>query len=61
MVIFGSYMFGFSVSKDINYKNNAKRKIPIYLLAYFLIVIVNKLKFRIEHGKLVTTLNIIKH
>jgi hypothetical protein len=51
MVICGSYMFEFSVSKDIekkekkknnnnNNNNNNKRKIPIFLLAYFLTLII---------------------
>ena len=62
MVICGSYMFEFSVSKDMkNKNNNDKRRIPTHLLAYLLTLIVKELKISVEQGRVVTTLNIIKH
>ena len=57
----GSYMFEFSVSKEMKKKiNNDKKRIPSYLLAYLLTLIVKK-KISAEQGRVVTTLNIIKH
>ena len=61
MVICGSYMFEFGVSKDMKKKfNNGKRRNPVYLLAYLLTLIVKELKINVEQGRVVTTLNIIK-
>jgi hypothetical protein len=57
MVMCGSYMFEFSVSEDIKINNNDKRKIPTYLLT----LIIKELKIIVEQGRVVTTLNIIKH
>ena len=56
-------MFEFSVTKDMKQKdnNNDKRRIPTYLLAYLLTLIVNELTLSVEHGTVVTTLNITKH
>jgi hypothetical protein len=54
MVICGSYMFEFSVSKD---DNSDKRRIPGYLLT----LIVKELKTSVEQGRVVMTLKIIKH
>ena len=54
MIICESYMFEFSVSKD---DNSDKRRILAYLLA----LIIKELKFSVEQGRVVTTLNIIKH
>ena len=55
-------MFGFSVGKDMeNQNNNDKRRIPTYLLAYLLTLIVKELKISVEHCRVVITLNIIKH
>jgi hypothetical protein len=34
MVICGSYIFEFSVSKGMKQKNNNNRRIPTYLLAF---------------------------
>jgi hypothetical protein len=52
----------FSVSKDIINKNkNDKRRIPTYMLAYLLTLIVKKLKTNVEQDRVVTTLNTIKH
>jgi len=51
MVIYESYMFEFSVSKDTKKKkNNDKKRIPTYLLTLCLTQIVKELK---------TTLNMI--
>ena len=62
MVICGSYMFKFSVSKDMKrkQKNNHKRRFPTHLLAYLLTLIVKELKISVEQGKVVTTLITIK-
>ena len=56
-------MFEFSVGKDMKKgeKTNDKRRIPTYLLAYLLTLIVKELKISVEHGRVLTTLNIIKH
>ena len=54
-------MFEFSVNKNIKKINNRKRRIPTYLLAYILTLIIKKLKISVEKGRVVTTLNIIKH
>jgi hypothetical protein len=57
----GSYMFEFSVTKDIKINNNDKRRIPTYLLANMLTLIIQELKISVEQGRAATTLNIIKH
>ena len=55
-----SYMFEFSVSKDMAKKyNNDKRRILTYLLACLLTLIVKELKISVEQSRMVTTLNII--
>ena len=54
-------MFEFSVNKDMKKINNDKRRIPTYLLKYFLTLIVNVLKISVEHSRVVPTLNIIRH
>ena len=54
-------MFEFSVSKYMKKKKNDKRRIPTYLLAYLLTLIVNKLRINVEQGRVLGTLNIIKH
>ena len=55
-------MFDYSVSKDMKRKiNDDKRRIPTYLLAYLLTLFVKELKIIVEQGRVVTTLNIIKH
>jgi len=61
MVICGSYVFEFSASKDMKKKINDKRRIPAYLLALYLTLIVKELKINVKQGRVVTTLNIIKH
>jgi hypothetical protein len=57
MVICGSYMLKFSVSMDIKLNNDDIRRIPTYLLT----LIIKELKISIDQGRVVTTLNIIKH
>ena len=65
MVMSGSYMHEFSVSKDVEKFDNNKRrkevvvgKLPEHLC---LTLIFKESKMRVEHDKVVTTLNIIKH
>ena len=57
----GSYMFEFSVSKDMEKKITLIRRLPTNLLTYLLTPVVKKLEISIEQGKVVTTLNTIKH
>ena len=38
-----------------------KKRIPTYILAYLPTLVVNKLKVSVEHGRVITTLNIVKH
>ena len=57
MVTCGSYNFEFS--EDM--KKNDKQRIPTYLLAYLLTLIVKELKISVEQDRVVRTLNIIKH
>ena len=62
MAICGSYMFEFSVSKDMKKKkNNDKMTIPTYLLACLLTQVVKELKISAKQGRVVTTLIIINH
>jgi hypothetical protein len=60
MVIRGSYMHDFSVSTDMKKINNDKRrkKVAMHLC---LTLIIKELKIGVEHDRVVTTLNIIKH
>ena len=51
-------MFEFYASKDIKIYNNDKRRIPTYLLANLLTLIIKELKISVEQGRVVTTLNI---
>jgi hypothetical protein len=72
MIIFESYMFEFSVYKDM--KKNKNKHIYIYIYIYIrkvavgkvtthlcLTLIVKELKISVEQGRVVTTLNRIKH
>jgi hypothetical protein len=62
MVICGSYMFDFSVSKDMKKKDIIREVAVGKIVARLcLTIIVKDLKISVEHGRLVTTLNIIKH
>ena len=65
MVICGSYMHEFSVNKDMKKTNNDKRRKEVArakVVAHFcLTLIIKELKISVEHDKVVTTLNTIKH
>jgi hypothetical protein len=65
MVICGSYMHKFNVSKDTKKINNDKRRKDMVVgkvVAHLcLTLIIKELKFSVEHGRVVTTLNTIKH
>ena len=55
-------MFEYSVSKDTENQNNIDiRRILGHLVAYLLTLIVKELRISVEHGRMVTTLDIIKH
>ena len=59
MVICGSSMFEFSVSKDMkNKSNNDKSRIPTCLLTYLLALFVKELKISVKQGRVVTTLHL---
>ena len=60
MVIRGSYMFEFSVSKDM-IKRDITREVAVGKVAAHLCLtlVVEELKISVEHGRVVTTLNII--
>jgi hypothetical protein len=65
MVMSGIYMHEFSVSKDIKKIDNDKRrkeviegKLPEHLC---LTLIIKELKISVEHDRVVTTPNTIKH
>jgi hypothetical protein len=64
MVICGN-MHNFNVSKDIKKINNDKRRRDMVVgkvVAHLsLTLIIKELKFSVEHDRVVTTLNIIKH
>jgi hypothetical protein len=64
-MVCGSHMHKFSVSKVMKKMNNDKRrrdmvvgKVVVHLL---LTLIIKELKFSVEHDRVVTTLNAIKH
>jgi predicted Holliday junction resolvase-like endonuclease len=66
MVICGSHMQKFSVSKDMEKRiNNNKRRRDMVVgkvVAHLCpTLIIKELKFSIEHDRVVTTLNTIKH
>ena len=62
MVICGSYMFEFSVNKDMKERiTMIKGELPAHPLAYFLTLLVKELEISVEQGKVVTTLHTIKH
>ena len=65
MVICGSYMHEFSVSKDMKEINNDERrkdvavgKVAAHLC---LTLIIKEFKISVKQDRVVTTLNIIKH
>jgi hypothetical protein len=62
MVICGSYMFEFSVNKDMKKKDIIKEVAVGKVAAHLcLTLIIKKLKISVEQGRVVTTLNIIIH
>jgi hypothetical protein len=65
MIMCGSYMHEFSVDKDMKKINNDKRKKEVVVgkvAAHLcLTLIIKKIKISVEHDRMVTTLNIIKH
>jgi hypothetical protein len=65
MVMSGSYMHEFSVSKDMKKFDNDKRRKEVVvgkLLEHLcLTLIIKELKINVGHDRVVTTLNIIKH
>ena len=58
-------MHGFSVSKDMqkNYNDKKRKEVVVGKVAAHLCLtlIIKELKFSVEHDRVVTTLNIIKH
>ena len=62
MVICGSYMFEANVSKHMR-KNDVIREVAVgNVVAHLcLTLVVKKPKISVEQGRVVTTLNIIKH
>ena len=62
MVICGSYVFEFSVSKDMK-KNDIIREEAVGKVTtnLCLTLMVANLKISVEHGRVVTTLNKFKH
>ena len=62
MVICESYMFEYSVSKDMKKKDIVREVVVRKVAAHLcLTLIVKNLKISVELGRVVTTLNIIKH
>ena len=62
MIICRSYMFKFRVSKDMEKKDMTREVATWKVTSHLcLTLIVKKLKINIEHGRVLTTLNIIKH
>jgi ribosomal protein L23 len=59
MVLCGSYMFEFSVSKDMK-KTMIKVEFQ-HIFNYLPTLIIKKLKIGVEQRRVVTTLTIIKH
>jgi hypothetical protein len=61
MIICESYMFEFSISRDIKRVDIRKEVTVGKVTAHLcLTLIVKELKISVEHGRVVTTLNIIK-
>ena len=62
MVICESYMFELTVSKDMKKKDIIREVAAGKVAAHLCLIFnVNKLKTSVEHGRVVVTLNIIKH
>ena len=62
MVICENYMLEFSVDMDMN-KNGIRKEVAVWKVAaqFCLTLISKELKISVEHGRAVTTLDIIKH
>jgi len=57
-------MHKFSVSKDMDKKNDKRRRVMVVgkvVVNLCLILIIKDFKFSVEHDRKVTTLNTIKH
>ena len=62
MVICESYMFEFSVSKNMGKKDIIKGVVVGKVAAHLCLTLtIKELKISVGHGRVVTTLNIIKH
>ena len=62
MVICGSYTFEINASKDVQKKDITRKGTVEKVVAHTcLTLIVRELKISAEKGRVVTTLNIIKH
>ena len=65
MVICGSYMHEYSVSRDMEKINNDKRRKEVAIgkvVAHLcLTLIIKELKINVEHDRVVKTLNVIKY
>ena len=65
MVICGSYMHEFSVSRDVKKINNDKRRKEVVVgkvtVHSCLTLFIKELKISVEHDRVETTLNTIKH
>ena len=65
MVTCGSHMHKFSVGKDLKKINNDKRGrdmvVGKVMVRLCLTLITKELKLNVEHDRVVTTLNTIKH
>ena len=48
MIICGIYMFEFSVSKDIKLNNSVNMRIPTYIEAYLLTLIIKDMKISVQ-------------
>jgi hypothetical protein len=65
MVICGTYMHEFSVSKDMKKINNHRRRKEVAVgrvaVHLCLTLTIKELKISVEHDRMITTLNILKH
>jgi hypothetical protein len=63
MVVRGSHMHKFSVNKDMKKNDKRRRDMAVgKVVAHLcLTLIIKELKFNVEHDRVVTTLNTIKH
>jgi len=62
MVIYGNYMFEFNINKDMKKEYNKGSGTYMSVAAHIsLTLFVKELKINVEQGRVVTSLNIIKH